>query len=95
MNASHYARNIKINYFYAIFLNLGLVRGLWMIYLALKGFSLLQLGILEATFHIVSFLMEVPTGSVADLWGRKASRIAGRFVNIISLALMFFSDGFI
>lgn len=95
MNASHYARNIKINYFYAIFLNLGLVRGLWMIYLAIKGFSLLQLGILEATFHIVSFLMEVPTGSVADLWGRKASRIAGRFVNIISLALMFFSDGFI
>ena len=94
MNTSRFARNISINYVYSLFLNLGLVRGVWMIYLASRGFSLLQLGVLEATFHIVSFLMEVPTGSVADLWGRKASRIAGRLVNIISLALMFWSQSF-
>lgn len=94
MNSSHYAKNIGINYLYTLLLNLGLVRGVWMIYLASRGFSLMQLGILEATFHIVSFIMEVPTGSVADLWGRKASRITGRLVSIISLALMFWSQSF-
>jgi len=94
MNSSHYAKNIGINYFYTLFLNLGLVRGVWMIYLASRGFSLMQLGSLEATFHIVSFVMEVPTGSVADLWGRKASRITGRLVSILSLALMFWAQSF-
>ncbi len=92
MNTSAYAKNIGINYHYTLLLNLGLVRGVWMIYLASRGFSLLHLGILEATFHIVSFIMEVPTGSVADLWGRKASRIAGRVVSILSLAIMFWSQ---
>jgi MFS family permease len=65
-----------------------------MIYLASRGFSLLQLGILEGIFHVTSFLMEVPTGAVADLWGRKASRIAGRVVAFISLAIMFYARSF-
>ncbi len=38
--------------------------------------------------------MEVPTGSVADIWGRKASRLAGRFVSAASLVLMFISMNF-
>lgn len=94
MNTSRYAKNIGINYLYTLLLNLGLVRGVWMIYLASKGYTLMQLGILEATFHGVSFIMEVPTGSVADLWGRKTSRIAGRLVTILSLALMFWAQSF-
>lgn len=94
MNTSAYAKNIGINYHFTLLLNLGLVRGVWMIYLASRGFSLMHLGILEATFHIVSFFMEVPTGSVADLWGRKASRITGRLVSILSLAIMFWSQSF-
>ncbi|MDY0287987.1 MAG: MFS transporter [Sphaerochaeta sp.] len=94
MNTSPFAKNISIHYQYTLLLNLGLVRGVWMIYLASRGFTLLQLGILEATFHIVSFFMEVPTGSVADLWGRKTSRIAGRVVSILSLAIMFHSQSF-
>ena len=65
-----------------------------MIYLASRGFSLVQLGILEGVFHITSFLMEVPTGVVADLWGRKASRIAGRLVACISLLVMFLARSF-
>jgi MFS family permease len=38
--------------------------------------------------------MEVPTGVVADLWGRKASRIAGRLVACISLLVMFLARSF-
>ena len=94
MTTSSYGKNIGINYLYTLLLNFGLIRGVWMIYLASRGFSLMQLGILEATFHIVSFFMEVPTGSIADLWGRKASRIAGRLVSMTSLALMFWAQSF-
>jgi MFS family permease len=65
-----------------------------MIYLASRGFSLLQLGVLESVFHITSFIMEVPTGAVADLWGRKASRIAGRVFFLASLFFMFYARQF-
>jgi len=87
--------NIKLDYAFTIISNLNLTHGIWMIYLASKGFSLLQLGILEGVFHITSFLMEVPTGAVADLWGRKISRMAGRVSFMISLMIMFFADSFL
>lgn len=69
--------------------------GLWMIYLASRGFSLLQLGILEGIYHVASMLMEVPTGVVADIWGRKASRIAGRSMAVVALFIMFLSQTFL
>ena len=89
-----YHKNILVNYIFTLFCNLNFTRGLWMIYLASRGFTLLQLGILEGMFHITSFLMEVPTGAVADLWGRKISRLAGRVFFLISLALMFLAQEF-
>ena len=67
-----------------------------MIYLAgFKHFSLLQLGMLEGIFHLTSFLMEVPTGAVADIWGKRISRIAGRYLFILSLIILFFADSFL
>lgn len=95
MKQSRYQRNITLNYGFSSLINLGFTRGLWMIYLAGRGFSLAQLGALEAIFHVTSFLMEVPTGSVADIWGRKASRLSGRLLCAASLLLMFFSQSFL
>lgn len=90
-----YSRNIGINYLFTLIFNLDLTRGLWMIYLAGRGFTLMQLGILKSVFHITSFLMEVPTGAVADLWGRKASRSWGRVCFLISLVIMFYSGQYV
>jgi len=86
--------NIIKEYFFISFFNLDLTRGLWMIYLAMRGFSLIELGIMESTFHITSFLMEIPTGAVADLWSRKASRILGRCFYLVSLLILFLSTSF-
>ncbi len=86
--------NITKNYIFTLFFNLNLTRGIWMIYLAYRGFSLLELGIFEGIFHVTSFLMEVPTGTVADLWGRKISRIWGRALFFISLFIMYYSESF-
>lgn len=65
-----------------------------MIWLTLRGFSLTQLGILEGLFHLTSFLMEVPTGIVADLFGRKLSRLLGRVLFLGSLFILYFSRSF-
>ena len=86
--------NITKNYIFTLFFNLNLTRGIWMIYLAYRGFSLLELGIFEGIFHITSFLMEVPTGAVADIWGRKISRLCGRAMFFLSLLIMYYSGSF-
>jgi MFS family permease len=89
------SRNIGLDYSFTFLSNLNLLHALWMIYLSLKGFSLLELGLLEGIFHITSFLMEVPTGAVADLWGRKNSRVMGRGFFIASQFFLWFSDQFV
>jgi len=88
------SRNIPLSYLFVFFSNLDLTHGVWMIFLAAKGFSLLELGIMEGVFHATSILMEVPTGAVADLWGRRTSRITGRLFFLVSLLLMFFAHNF-
>jgi len=62
-----------------------------MLFLASRGLSLFEIGIMESIFHITSFIMEIPTGMVADLYGRKISRLLGRVATIISFLIMLFS----
>jgi len=65
-----------------------------MIYLVSKGLSLFEVGLLEGIFHVTSFLMETPTGAVADIFGRKVSRLVGVVFSIIGGLLMIISHSF-
>ena len=87
-------RNANKNYLYTLLQNIDFTRGIWMIYLAGKGMSLTQLGLLETIFHLTSFTMEVPTGAVADIFGRRISRIMGRLSSIISVVILLLSSSF-
>lgn len=84
--------NIFKNYIYTFLSSFNITSGVWMLYLAYKGLSLFEIGLMEAIFHLTSFTMEVPTGIVADLLGRKTSRLLGRFVAILSTVMMIFSS---
>ncbi len=85
--------NIYKNYIYTFMSNFNVTSGVWMLYLAYRGLSLFEIGIMEAIFHLTSFTMEVPTGVVADLLGRKMSRIMGRFMAVIATLLMIYAGG--
>ncbi|MDM8534542.1 MFS transporter [Clostridiaceae bacterium HSG29] len=89
------SENIKNNYAYTFFNSMNLTQGLWMIYLVSKGQSLFAVGLLESIFHITSFLMEVPTGAISDIYGRKISRLLGRIIFIFSIVLLVFANHFI
>lgn len=89
-----YKNNVLLNYLYTFTKAFDLTQGIWMLFLASKGATLFQLGLLEGIFHVVSFIMETPTGAIADLYGRKFSRMLGRIFNIIGLLLMIFGDSF-
>ncbi|VWL85214.1 MFS transporter [Oceanivirga miroungae] len=85
-------KNIYRNYIFWFLINFSLTHAVWVLYLTSKGFSLFQIGIMETIYHITSFTMEIPTGAIADIYGRKTSRTLGRVLNLVSLLLMLFSN---
>ena len=54
--------------------------------------SLVEIGILESIYHITGVLFELPTGAIADVYGKKFSVVAGRVVSVISCILMIKSN---
>jgi MFS family permease len=56
----------------------GLFVAVWVIYLQQqRGLSLSQAALIDVTFFVAAALAEVPTGIVADKFGRKTSLVAG------------------
>ncbi len=46
---------------------------IWIIFLQGRGFSLAEIGLAESFFHLAPVTLELPSGSIADLLGRKWS----------------------
>lgn len=95
-------RNIKLDYVYCFMKNFDISSAIWVLYMVYRGLPLWQIGIVEGIFHITSFLFEVPSGAIADLFGRKNVMIAGRIfsalsaiVNLFSTNMFGFTIGFI
>ncbi len=68
--------------------------GAWVAILAARGFSLLQIGLSETIFHIVSLLFEIPSGVLADVFGRKKMLLISCCLNMLSDLIMIFSNSF-
>lgn len=80
--------NIHLNYGFEFISNLNFVQALWVPYLAVKGLTLAEIGLCESFFHVASLLFEVPTGLIADRFGRKLSRMLGIVSRLIYLFLL-------
>ena len=61
---------------------------IWVVFLQRKGLSLTQIGVLEAFAWIITAALEVPTGVVADRWGRKASIAIGTSLYAVAMFLI-------
>ena len=56
----------------------------WVALLATRGFSLVEIGLAESCFHLISLLFEVPSGVIADVFGRKRSMLMSQCMFILS-----------
>lgn len=63
----------------------------WVALLAARNFSLIEIGLAESCFHLVSFLFEIPSGIMSDVFGRKRSMILSQCMFILSAFCMVFS----
>ena len=61
---------------------------IWVVFLQDKGLSLTQIGVLESVAWVLSAGLEVPSGAIADRWGRKASMAIGTFLYSLAMLLI-------
>ena len=76
--AAPLARNLRLYYAFRLLREFQLWIPIWIVYLTIeRGFSLAQVGAAEGLFLILLTILEVPTGAVADRWGRRLSLALG------------------
>jgi predicted MFS family arabinose efflux permease len=82
-----YGANIWKSYLFQFLYSFQLWWPIWVIYLTdFRNFSLTQVSVLEALFWVVVVLAEVPTGAIADRFGRKTSlMLSGAFSTVAIL----------
>lgn len=66
----------------------------YVLFLSDAGLGLLEINFINAVFMISSFFMEVPTGLVADIYGRKRSFVLSCLVISLSFLIYFISTSF-
>ena len=64
-------KQLRCVYLHAFFSTLRFTDAVWVALLAVRGFSLAEIGLAEGVFHLTSLLCEVPSGMAADLLGRR------------------------
>jgi MFS family permease len=66
--------------------------GTYSLFLIEKGLSLLEANLLNCSYMVAIFLFEIPTGVIADFFGRKKSVIIGLLIYALSFLVYFLSD---
>jgi MFS family permease len=79
---------------YAVFTNAVFQRGVFVLFLAARGFSAAQIGVLQAALYLTAAFAEIPTGLFADRFGRRASVMTGQLLVAAGLAGQVFAHGF-
>ncbi|MGE5560560.1 MAG: MFS transporter [Chloroflexota bacterium] len=79
---------LTLGHIYMFLFSLRFSEPLWVVYLRSRGMSLAMVGLFETIFHIASLTGEIPTGWIADRFGRKVSLLFGRALSILSALLM-------
>ncbi len=79
---------------YGFLKNLRFFDAFFMLFLVEKGLPYTQIGILYAVREICINIFEVPSGIIADTYGRKNALIGSFFVYIISFSVFYLSNDF-
>lgn len=88
-------RNIGMDYIYRFLSSFDITAAIWVLFLAYKGMTLIEIGLLESIYHSCNLVFEIPIGAMADLLGRKKVIILSRLAAIISSIVLIVSQSFV
>lgn len=92
---AHLTRNLRLLYAYWFLREFQLWIPVWIVFLTIEqGFSLTAITSAEGLFLVGVVVLEVPTGAVADKWGRSLSMALGAFFLGISVLIFAFTTSF-
>lgn len=96
MNINKYRKNLYLLYLIRLFFWMHFFSAVLVpFYTEWANLSLSHVFIINAWFMFCNFLLEVPTGTVADFAGRKVSLILGSFTMIVSAVIYVIKPSFI
>jgi MFS family permease len=86
-----------MKYFVKVFLEhfaFGLIIPFSVVWMLQQNMSLTQVGLVQAVVFMSTFLSEVPTGVIADKFGRKNNLVIGALLHTVALFLFLISQSF-
>ena len=90
-----FQRNIRVYYLFMASTGFMIFLPIWIIYLMDgRGLSLTEVGIIESFFWLTIIICEVPTGAIADRFGRRVSLALGAMLFAISTVIFAMADSF-
>ena len=90
-----YEANIRKSYLYRFLMEFQLWWPIWVIYLQHeRGLSLTQITLLDLPFFFLIVLAEVPTGAIADRFGRKWSLMLGSSLFAVAVFVFAIADSY-
>lgn len=88
-------QNIYLNYLYTALMNAALDRAVWMLFLSLRGLSLVEIGLVESIYQLSMLVFGIPAGAISDLLGRKTSLLLSVILRIAGYACILASHDFL
>lgn len=90
-------RTITIYLLVSLFIALlmALNAAVYVTFLLEKGLDLFEVNMVNLFYMVAVFILEVPTGAIADIWGRKFSFVLSGIFNGIGFLIYSFADGFL
>lgn len=93
MKKTDWQRNIRVFTITTVFQWFYVPIGVW-VFIWRQYFTWEQIGAIQAIGLLLQLLLELPSGAIADMIGRKATVIFGRSLGVIGFALMAFTHSF-
>ena len=78
------ARVLTTFRFYQLFRGVDFAGAIWVPFLLERGFSLPQVGLIEAVLHVGMLGAQIPTGALADTLGRRRMLVAAGFFTAVA-----------
>lgn len=88
-------KNIFLYYMYSILYGLYPVNAIVGLFFLFKGLSYAEIGLVFTVFSLAGFIFEVPTGYIADRYGRRTSIIVGLLILSLTSLLWTGADNYL